>query len=112
MMWLDSRSVVPSAKYSSASDPSHSFLSSIILIKTVYTLSTFSSLLLVTVTVTRKMLTMILSVVWFGHSLGTKQWAGVGLVFGGIGAEGIITRMEKSAKEKAKLTKPEGKKEL
>jgi len=68
--------------------------------------------LLVTVTVTRKMLTMILSVVWFGHSLGLKQWAGVGLVFGGIGAEGIITRMEKAAKEKSKGSAPESKKEL
>jgi len=34
---------------------------------------------------------------------------GVGLVFGGIGAEGLITRREKAAKEKAKLG---GKKEL
>ncbi|KAE8451225.1 hypothetical protein EG329_004389 [Mollisiaceae sp. DMI_Dod_QoI] len=67
-----------------------------------YTLSTFSSLLLVTITVTRKMLTMILSVVWFGHRLGGKQWMGVGLVFGGIGAEGVIQRREKAAKEKAK----------
>ena len=56
-----------------------------------------------TITVTRKMLTMILSVVWFGHTLGSKQWMGVGLVFGGIGAEGLITKKEKAAKEKAKL---------
>ncbi|PBP26596.1 UAA transporter [Diplocarpon rosae] len=67
-----------------------------------YTLSTFSSLLLVTITVTRKMLTMILSVLAFGHTLGGKQWLGVGLVFGGIGAEGLITRREKAAKEKAR----------
>ncbi|KAL2074380.1 hypothetical protein VTL71DRAFT_8158 [Oculimacula yallundae] len=77
-----------------------------------YTLSTFSSLLLVTITVTRKMLTMILSVVWFGHTLGGKQWMGVGLVFGGIGAEGIITRREKAAKDKAKKVGAAGKKEL
>ncbi|KAH8815826.1 UAA transporter family-domain-containing protein [Xylogone sp. PMI_703] len=70
-----------------------------------YTLSTFSSLLLVTITVTRKMLTMILSVVWFGHRLGRGQWLGVGLVFSGIGAEAIINRREKQAKEKAKLEK-------
>jgi len=76
-----------------------------------YTLSTFSSLLLVTITVTRKMLTMILSVVWFGHTLGGKQWMGVGLVFGGIGAEGVITRREKAAKEKKKMMEA-GKKEL
>ena len=67
-----------------------------------YTLSKFSSLLLVTVTVTRKMLTMILSVLWFGHRLSGMQWVGVGLVFGGVGAEGLIQRREKLAKERAK----------
>ncbi|MCJ1313210.1 UDP-galactose transporter [Agyrium rufum] len=67
-----------------------------------YTLSKFSSLLLVTVTVTRKMLTMMLSVLWFGHRLSGMQWVGVGLVFGGVGAEGWIQRNEKVAKEKAK----------
>lgn len=80
-----------------------------------YTLSNFSSLLLVTVTVTRKMLTMLLSVVWFGHHITQMQWLGVGLVFGGIGAEGWITRRDKLAKEKARkeaAKKAEGKKEL
>ncbi|KAJ9315783.1 hypothetical protein DTO271D3_4039 [Paecilomyces variotii] len=67
-----------------------------------HTLSRFSSLLLVTVTVTRKMLTMLLSVFWFGHSLSRGQWLGVALVFGGVGAEGIVQRQEKKAKEKAK----------
>jgi UDP-galactose transporter B1 len=67
-----------------------------------YTLSRFSSLLLVTVTVTRKMLTMMLSVLWFGHRLSRMQWVGVVLVFGGVGAEGWIARREKVAKEKAK----------
>jgi len=55
------------------------------------------------------MLTMILSVVWFGHRLAGKQWMGVGLVFGGIGVEALVTRSEKAAKEKAKM---EAKKEL
>lgn len=68
----------------------------------VYTLSTFSSVLLVTVTVTRKMFTMILSVVAFGHRLTQMQWLGVGLVFGGIGVEAAIARREKIAKEAAK----------
>ncbi|OJJ47663.1 hypothetical protein ASPZODRAFT_1740252 [Penicilliopsis zonata CBS 506.65] len=63
-----------------------------------YTLSKFSSLLLVTVTVTRKMLTMLLSVFWFGHSLSLGQWLGIGLVFGGIGAEAVVQRQEKKAK--------------
>ncbi|MCJ1284144.1 UDP-galactose transporter [Xylographa opegraphella] len=63
------------------------------------TLAQFSSLLLVTVTVTRKMLTMLLSVLWFGHRLGRGQWLGVGLVFGGVGAEAWVARREKKAKE-------------
>ncbi|KAI1630244.1 UAA transporter [Exophiala viscosa] len=66
------------------------------------TLERFSSLLLVTVTVTRKMLTMVLSVVWFGKSLSQGQWMGVGLVFGGIAAEALIQQREKKAKEKFK----------
>ena len=67
-----------------------------------YTLSKFSSLLLVTVTVTRKMLTMMLSVLWFGHSLTSLQWLGVAFVFGGIGNEARIQRNEKMAREKVK----------
>lgn len=58
------------------------------------------------------MLTMILSVLWFGHTLGGKKWMGVGLVFGGIGAEGVIQRREKAAKEKSKLAANGSKKEL
>lgn len=46
------------------------------------------------------MLTMILSVLWFGHTLGGKQWLGVGLVFGGVGAEAVVTRREKSARDR------------
>ena len=66
------------------------------------TLSIFGSLLLVTVTVTRKMLTMIISVIWFGHSLSGMQWLGVGLVFGGVGIEAELNKREKTAKEKSK----------
>lgn len=67
-----------------------------------YTLSKFSSLLLVTVTVTRKMLTMLLSVFWFGHALHPKQWVGVVLVFGGVGAEGAVQKREKERKIRAR----------
>ncbi|KAF4978396.1 hypothetical protein FZEAL_5214 [Fusarium zealandicum] len=78
-----------------------------------YTLSTFSSVLLVTVTVTRKMFTMILSVLAFGHRLTQMQWLGVALVFGGIGVEAGIARQEKMAKEAAKKTgQQNGKKDL
>ncbi|CRK34735.1 hypothetical protein BN1708_006471, partial [Verticillium longisporum] len=66
-----------------------------------YTLSTFSSVLLVTVTVTRKMVTMALSVFAFGHRLTGMQWLGVGLVFGAIGAEARIATVEKQKKAAA-----------
>ena len=45
------------------------------------TLESFGSLVLVTVTVTRKMFSILLSVVWFGHHLSLGQWCSVGLVF-------------------------------
>lgn len=76
-------------------------------VSTVYTLSIFGSLFLVTVTVTRKMLTMIISVVWFGHSLGGMQWVGVACVFGGIGIEAELGKREKAAKEKARKLEAE-----
>lgn len=48
-----------------------------------YTLQQYGSLRLVTVTVTRKLFTMLLSVFWFNHALNIGQWSGVGLVFFG-----------------------------
>lgn len=65
-----------------------------------HTLAKFGSLVLVTVTVTRKMVSMMLSVVWFGHRLSGMQWVGVGMVFGGIGAEAEIKRRGEVAKKK------------
>ena len=67
-----------------------------------HTLSRFSSLLLVTVTVTRKMLSMLVSVIMFGHSLSGMQWVGVGLVFGGVGGEAVVAKREKDQKKKKK----------
>lgn len=51
------------------------------------TLSRFDSIVLVTITVTRKIFTMVLSVIAFGHHMSTGQWASVALVFAGIGLE-------------------------
>ncbi|PSN68361.1 UDP-Glc/Gal endoplasmic reticulum nucleotide sugar transporter-like protein [Corynespora cassiicola Philippines] len=68
-----------------------------------HTLAHFSSLLLVTVTVTRKMLTMLMSVFFFGHHVTKMQWLGVGLVFGGIGVEAFYGKAgKKKAEEKKK----------
>ena len=64
-----------------------------------HTLQVYSSLLLVTVTVTRKMMSMVLSVIWFGHKIHGMQWLGVALVFSGIGGEAVMNRREKLEKQ-------------
>lgn len=56
------------------------------------TISHFGSLTLVMVTVTRKLVTMLLSVVVFGHRLRAGQWVGVAVVFLGIGVEAGMKR--------------------
>ncbi|WWC67105.1 uncharacterized protein I206_101012 [Kwoniella pini CBS 10737] len=58
------------------------------------TIQHFGSLTLVMVTVTRKLFTMLLSVVVFEHTLTKGQWIGVGVVFGGIGVEAAMKRRE------------------
>lgn len=63
-------------------------------------LEKFDSLILVTATVTRKMISMILSVVLFGHHLVPAQWAGVLMVFGGIGYESWVKLASKTDKKK------------
>lgn len=64
-------------------------------------LEKYDSLILITATVTRKMISMILSVVLFGHSLNIPQWFGVSLVFGGIGYEAYVNMKEKKKVKKA-----------
>ncbi|KAI5969868.1 HUT1 [Candida margitis] len=59
----------------------------------------FDSIVLITATVTRKMLSMILSVFLFGHHLNISQWIGVVLVFGGIGFE-AFTKFQQKRKPK------------
>ena len=49
-----------------------------------HTLENFGSRTLVTVNVTRKMFSILLSVFWFSHGIGLNQWLAVVLVFAGI----------------------------
>lgn len=73
------------------------------------TLQHFGSLTLVTITLTRKLFTMLLSVVVYNHTLTAGQWAGTGIVFAGISVEAWVKRKEIHAKrvaqekEKAKI---------
>lgn len=62
------------------------------------TIQHFGSLTLVMVTVTRKLFTMLLSVIVFKHSLTSGQWAGVAVVFSGIGVEAGIKRRDMARK--------------
>lgn len=86
------------------------------------TLSLYGSLTLVTITVTRKMATMLLSVFVFDHRLAPGQWAGVATVFGAVAMEvrflvlsqsvaiadaadlpqAVVARHEKKHKQKSK----------
>lgn len=59
------------------------------------TLSKFGSLILITVTVTRKMLSMLLSVAVFGHTLTPWQWCAIALVFIGVVMEAYYKSMPK-----------------
>lgn len=62
------------------------------------TLQHFGSLTLVTITLTRKMFTMLLSVFVYDHKLTPGQWAGAGVVFAGISVEAFVKRKEVHAK--------------
>lgn len=64
------------------------------------TIQHFGSLTLVMVTVTRKLFTMLLSVVVFEHKLTNGQWMGVGVVFAGIGVEAGIKKRDVMKKAK------------
>ncbi|KAF5315502.1 hypothetical protein D9619_007041 [Psilocybe cf. subviscida] len=73
------------------------------------TLQHFGSLTLVTITLTRKLFTMLLSVVVYNHKLTLGQWAGAAVVFAGISVEALVKRKDVHTKrviqekEKAKI---------
>ncbi|KAG5652978.1 hypothetical protein H0H81_002876 [Sphagnurus paluster] len=73
------------------------------------TLQHFGSLTLVTITLTRKLFTMLLSVVVYQHTLTPGQWLGAAVVFTGISVEAFVKRKDVHAKrviqekEKAKI---------
>jgi UDP-galactose transporter B1 len=62
------------------------------------TLQHFGSLTLVTITLTRKLFTMLLSVVVYGHKLTSGQWLGAAIVFAGISVEAFVKRKDVHAK--------------
>ncbi|KAI8588738.1 UAA transporter [Geranomyces variabilis] len=62
-----------------------------------HTLERFGAVSLVTVTVTRKMFSILLSFFWFEHHVSPGQWGAVALVFAGIGIEAGMKRSSSAA---------------
>ncbi|KAL3230824.1 Uncharacterized protein RNJ44_01273 [Nakaseomyces bracarensis] len=62
-----------------------------------YTLELYGSLVLIMITVTRKMMSMLLSIVVFGKTVNLMQWTGIFIVFSGISWEALNKRREKKA---------------
>lgn len=60
-----------------------------------HTLEYFGSLSLVTITVTRKLFTILLSLFWFNHPVNSKQWACVAFVFLALILESFIGKKAK-----------------
>mmetsp|Transcript_17442 Transcript_17442/g.17535 ORF Transcript_17442/g.17535 Transcript_17442/m.17535 type:complete len:344 (+) Transcript_17442:200-1231(+) len=60
----------------------------------------FGSLTWITVSVTRKLFTVVLSVFAFNHQLSTMQWLGIVSVFTGLGIDIIMAEIQKSNKLK------------
>ncbi|KAM0683977.1 UDP-galactose transporter [Mitosporidium daphniae] len=59
------------------------------------TLGNFGAILLVTITVTRKLFTILLSVLYFGHSLTPGQWSSVFIVFLALILEAYLSSRRK-----------------
>lgn len=64
----------------------------------------FGSLMWVTLSITRKLFTIIVSIIMFNHKISFNQWIGVACVFGGMSLEVIMSYLSKqdtsSKKEK------------
>lgn len=65
-----------------------------------HTLEAYGSLTLVTVTVTRKLFTILLSLFWFNHALRSIQWLCVALVFAALLLESFGKRLATGKKSK------------
>ncbi len=70
------------------------------------TIKYFDALVLTTVTTTRKFFTILVSVVMYGHTLNTKQWLAVTLVFFGLSGEVWDKYEKKKAQKQAKKAVP------
>lgn len=76
-----------------------------------YTITHFSALAVTTITTTRKMFTILISILVFNHSIVPRQWAGLLLVFSAIGMEAAAKVQRKSLAEAKKKKSDEDRNE-
>eukprot|EP00177_Eucheuma_denticulatum_P003451 GFKZ01006239.1.p1 GENE.GFKZ01006239.1~~GFKZ01006239.1.p1 ORF type:complete len:405 (-),score=48.02 GFKZ01006239.1:623-1702(-) len=74
-----------------------------------YTVRNFSALIVTTITTTRKMFTVLLSIFVYKHPMVQRQWLGLVLVFAAIAWEAVAKQQEK--RMKAQKDGEEGKKD-
>lgn len=80
-----------------------------------YTVRNFNALIVTTITTTRKMFTVLLSIFVYNHAMVARQWVGLVLVFIAIGWEAAAKQAARKAmasKKVAEQTKEEAKKDL
>ena len=70
-----------------------------------FTIKEFGSLTCQTITLTRKAVQILLSVILFGHTISTIQWVGCGIVFLGLGGNMYSKELSKRARTKTEATK-------
>ena len=63
------------------------------------------SLVNVTITITRKFLTILISNIAFGHMLSVTQWFGCALVFAGLLAKPVLSQLGADGGETARKKK-------
>lgn len=68
-----------------------------------YTVRNFNALIVTTITTTRKMFTVLLSIFVYNHAMAPRQWVGLVLVFVAIGWEAAAKQRAKSAAAAAKF---------
>jgi len=73
-----------------------------------YTIRTFDSLVLTTITMTRTFFTIVVSVVVYGHALTAGQWGAVAVVFAGLVLDAGVEEAEKRRKRAAHHAGGEG----
>ncbi len=72
-----------------------------------FTIEKFGAVSLVTVTVTRKLFTILLSVICFGPQLNIKQWMSVAIVFVALALESTLSKHKKRIVPKSQLPIPD-----